>query len=84
VIDTDDVFLPFDSLLGVHYPMDNFAGLNVGSLILKEKLPVHLAQNYGYDEDLVRSKLQALTFDWETFDPYNCTIAGVPVAQRLG
>jgi hypothetical protein len=63
--------------------MDNYAGLNLGFHILKEKLPRHLADNYGYDETLVRSKLEALTFDWETFDPNSCTIAGVPVGERL-
>ncbi|KAL3894305.1 MAG: hypothetical protein SGARI_007787, partial [Bacillariaceae sp.] len=71
------------TVAGVHYPMDNFAGLNIGLNIIKEKLPAHLADYYGYDEGMVRSKLEALTFDWETFDPYECTIAGVPVGDRL-
>jgi hypothetical protein len=83
MIDTNNLCLFSNRLSGVHYPMDNFAGLNIGSKILKDKLPSHLAHNYGYDEDKIRSKLEALIFDWETFDPYDCTIAGVPVAQRL-
>jgi hypothetical protein len=63
--------------------MDNLAGLNIGFHILKEKLPFHLAHYYGYDEELMRSRLEALMFDWETFDPYNCTIDGIPVGERL-
>jgi hypothetical protein len=70
-------------LSGVHYLMDNFAGLNLALHIIKEKLPGHLAEYYGYDASMVQSKLEALAFDWETFDPYSCTIAGIPVGERL-
>jgi membrane-associated phospholipid phosphatase len=71
------------TVAGVHYPMDNYAGLNIGLKIIQDKLPAHLASAYGYDEDMVRNKLEALAFDWETFDPYSCTIAGEPVGARL-
>ncbi|KAG7372892.1 hypothetical protein IV203_033616 [Nitzschia inconspicua] len=71
------------TVAGVHYPMDNYAGLNLGSKIRIEKLPGHLAENYCYNETAVRLRLEALEFDWETFDPRTCTIAGVPVGDRL-
>ncbi|KAG7370516.1 hypothetical protein IV203_019086 [Nitzschia inconspicua] len=71
------------TVAGVHYPMDNYAGLNLGSKIMIEKLPGHLAEYYGYNETAVRSRLEALEFDWETFDPRTCTIGGVPVGDRL-
>jgi hypothetical protein len=77
----DRYILSFGS--GVHYPMDNFAGLNLGLNIIKDKLPGHLANYYGYKEDMVRAKLESLAFDWETFDPYSCTIDGIPVGERL-
>lgn len=63
--------------------MDNYAGLNIGLQIIRETMAGHLAKSYGYNETSVQTKLDALAFDWETFDPYNCTIAGVPVADRL-
>lgn len=66
------------------YPMDNFAGLNIGTEIIKEKLPGHMQDNYGCDAEKMKTKLELLAFDWETFDPYTCTIAGVPVSERPG
>ena len=40
--------------------MDNYAGLNLGMSIIKEKLPKHLEDQYGYDEVKVRAKLNAM------------------------
>lgn len=77
------IFFLFHILSGVHYPMDNLSGLNLGTLILNEKLPKHLATSYGYDEELMKTRLEALSFDWGTFDPYECTIDGVPVGELL-
>jgi membrane-associated phospholipid phosphatase len=71
------------TVAGVHYQMDNLAGLNVGQEILKRKLPGYLAANYNSDPTVVSERLEKLSFDWKDFDPYNCTIANVPVGDRL-
>ncbi|VEU44057.1 unnamed protein product [Pseudo-nitzschia multistriata] len=71
------------TIAGVHYPNDNYAGLNLGQRIIKEKLPPVLAEKYGYDEAKVARKLEALAFDWHDFDSSSCTIAGVSAADFL-
>jgi membrane-associated phospholipid phosphatase len=71
------------TVAGVHYPADNLAGLNIGQQIVKDKLPAHLSERYGYDAAAIKTKLERLSFDWADFDPYNCTIAGVSVSERL-
>eukprot|EP00536_Pseudo-nitzschia_multiseries_P018295 jgi/Psemu1/54964/gm1.54964_g len=71
------------TVAGVHYRMDNIAGLNIGQRIIREKLPAMLAENYGYDAVAVEAKLKALSFDWNDFDAGACTIAGVSAADFL-
>jgi hypothetical protein len=71
------------TVAGVHYEMDNIAGLNLATLIIKEKMPAMMASNYGCDADSVRTKLDHLAFDWKHFNPYDCTILGTPVGDRL-
>ena len=63
--------------------MDNYAGINIGMLIIKEKLPAFLSERYNYDQARVDAKLEHLVFDWADFDSYSCSIEGVPVADRL-
>jgi hypothetical protein len=64
--------------------MDNYAGINIGQQIVLEKLPPYMSERYGCDADKLTKKLELLSFDWGDFDPYNCTIAGVPVGERPG
>lgn len=71
------------TVAGVHYPMDNIAGLNIGQRIVQEKLPKMLSVMYGYNENMVRKKLDALAFDWNTFNAKRCTIGGLSTADFL-
>jgi len=59
------------TVAGVHYPQDNIAGLNNGQRIIREQLPKFLKDNYGYDEDKVKARLEALSFDWNDFKSAN-------------
>ena len=63
--------------------MDNYAGINVGMQIVKEKLPKHLKESYNYDAEKVAAKLEKLQFDWADFDSYACTIEGIGVGDWL-
>jgi hypothetical protein len=63
--------------------MDNYAGINIGMQIIKEKLPSFLSEKYRYDQAKVEAKLEKLAFDWADFDSYACTINGVSVADWL-
>lgn len=71
------------TVAGVHYPMDNIAGLNIGQRIVQEQLPAMMAEKYGYDAAKVRTRLDALAFDWNQFDPHECTINGISIAIFL-
>jgi len=71
------------TVAGVHYPQDNIAGLNIGQRILFEKFPAMMKEKYGYQHDKLQARLEALSFDWNTFDAVECTIDGVPVADFL-
>jgi len=55
-------------------PMDNIAGLNLGQVMIAEKLPFHLAETYGSDADKVQAKVNRLRFDWADFDPKTCQV----------
>jgi hypothetical protein len=57
------------TVAGVHYEQDNLAGLNLGMLIMMEKLPDMLYEKYGADPVKVRDRLEYLYFDWKDFDP---------------
>lgn len=54
---------------GVHYQQDNIAGLNLGRLVMMEKLPTMLYDMYGVDPVKVQERLEYLQFDWEDFNP---------------
>jgi len=71
------------TVAGVHYPQDNIAGLNIGQRIVREKFPAMMVDKYGYQHDKLQARLEALSFDWNTFDAVECTIDGVPVADFL-
>lgn len=71
------------TVAGVHYQQDNLAGLNIGQHLIKECLPNYLRKKFGYDESTIRSRLHALSFDWKTFDPVECTIDGIPAGDFL-
>jgi hypothetical protein len=57
------------TVAGVHYPQDNIAGLNIGQRIIREQLPKFMKDNYGYDYAEVENIVEALSFDWNDFDP---------------
>jgi hypothetical protein len=63
------------TVAGVHYTTDNIAGLNLGQMVLADKLAGHLAENYGADPLAVQEKIDSLIFDWNTFDPVTCTMS---------
>jgi len=61
------------TVAGVHYETDNTAGLNLGSVILSEKLADYLAENYGADRAAVQAKIEANMLDWSTFNSAECS-----------
>jgi hypothetical protein len=68
---------------GVHYQQDNLAGLNIGQRLIRKQLPKFLESKYGYNAEIVKAKLDALSFGWETFDPVSCQIGGVSASVLL-
>ena len=64
------------TVAGVHYHSDNIAGLNLGKEIMRKKLAGHMEDKYGSDRKKVQAKIERLIFDWNHFDPYDCSIAG--------
>ena len=50
--------------------------LGIWFTIIKDKLPSHLADKYGYDAAMVSAKLEALAFDWRDFDPRVALVSG--------
>jgi len=73
------------TVAGVHYPQDNFAGLNIGQRVIRERLPKFLSENYGYEPALVADKVNKLSFDWNKveFTEDGCTIEGKSHIQFL-
>jgi hypothetical protein len=71
------------TVAGVHYQQDNLAGLNIGQHLIRKQLPKFLESNYGYNAEIVKAKLDALSFGWETFDPVSCQISGVSASAFL-
>jgi len=70
------------TVAGVHYKQDNIAGLNIGQRIIKEKLPEYVKTNYGptsKEFEKIERRLEALSFDWNEYDPEKCTINKIPV-----
>lgn len=76
------------TVAGVHYPQDNIAGLNIGQRIIRDKLPHYLMHQYGYNYDMVRRKVEGLSFDWNKFDIKTSKIDGEDywkyIENRLG
>ena len=71
------------TVAGVHYQQDNLAGLNIAQQIIREQLPDMMAEKYGYNSALLASKVEALSFDWSTFDSAAFTIGGLSTAEFL-
>jgi len=69
------------TVAGVHYPSDNIAGLNLGQVVVAEKLPGHLAETYGSDPDKVKAKIKSLRFNWADFDPRTCKFSSPSVSN---
>merc|ERR1712127_53576 len=70
----------YRTLAGVHYPMDNRAGLALGQYLMRKHLPGHLAKLYSCDKasakaikSYVKSKIQQLDhahpLDWAVWKP---------------
>ena len=57
---------------GVHFRTDDIAGLKLGQIIIKDKLPGHLNTQYGSDPHLVTQKIRTLEFDWNDFLNSDC------------
>lgn len=62
------------TVAGVHYKNDNIAGLNIGQQIITEKLPGHLFRMHGANRKAVQKKIWSLRFDWNMFNPKDCTV----------
>lgn len=60
------------TIAGVHYPMDNIAGLNLGQEVVAQKLADHLAEMYESDRTKVEEKIARVRFNWAEFDPWDC------------
>lgn len=71
------------TVAGVHYEQDNIVGLNVGQRIMREKLPAYLEEQYGYNSQRVKDRLDKLSFDWKDFDSKAGTIGGMTAEEFL-
>lgn len=60
------------TVAGVHYDIDNIAGLMMGQEILAQKLPRYLQDEYGADYTAVKEAIEAATFDWTEFKKSDC------------
>mmetsp|Transcript_35286 Transcript_35286/g.54178 ORF Transcript_35286/g.54178 Transcript_35286/m.54178 type:complete len:162 (+) Transcript_35286:154-639(+) len=60
------------TVAGVHYQMDNVAGLNMGQAVIAEKLEDHLVEKYGASRPDVRKKIGDKRTDWSIFDIWTC------------
>jgi membrane-associated phospholipid phosphatase len=67
------------TVAGVHYPDDNIMGLNLGQAILAESMPLHFFERYGSNPAAVRRKIARMRFNWNDFNPEDCSIKGVPI-----
>ena len=57
---------------GVHYDTDNIDGLNMGQAVIADALADKLVERFGADRAAVEKKIEAMRFDWNTFDPRSC------------
>jgi len=60
------------TVAGVHYPTDNIAGLNLGQEILADRLVDHLVDRYSANRSAAQRKVNAMRFDWASFNPVTC------------
>jgi membrane-associated phospholipid phosphatase len=60
------------TVAGVHYPIDNMAGLKLGQEIVARLLPDYLSKRYGSSKAQVRKKIKSLRFNWDTFLDSDC------------
>ncbi|GAX28267.1 hypothetical protein FisN_27Hh082 [Fistulifera solaris] len=67
------------TVAGVHYPTDNIMGLNLGQMILADRMPDHFAESFGTDRAKIQAKIDRMRFDWNDFNVDDCSIAGVPI-----
>jgi len=42
-----------------------------------------MEEKYGYEANMIRTKMDALSFDWNKFDSDACTIDGVSASDFL-
>ena len=57
---------------GVHYQMDNMAGLKLGRELVARFLPGYLNEKYGSSKSAVKAKIASLSFDWDDFLDSDC------------
>mmetsp|Transcript_18752 Transcript_18752/g.27793 ORF Transcript_18752/g.27793 Transcript_18752/m.27793 type:complete len:506 (-) Transcript_18752:315-1832(-) len=55
------------SAAGVHYAMDNIAGLSVGQDMIAKLLPHYLEERYGSDPEYIKRKIEKYRFSWYKF-----------------
>lgn len=65
------------TVAGVHYPTDNYAGLQLGQDLIAGYLPTFLEERYGSDPQLVQEKIDRVRFDWTDFPASHCARFGV-------
>jgi hypothetical protein len=74
VLRTDYAVAYARTVAGVHYPMDNIGGLNLGQEVIADRLADHLAYTYGGEAKCYQRKIDLLRFDWKTYDPRTCQV----------
>ena len=60
------------TVAGVHYQMDNLAGLKLGQEIIAHLLPDFINANYGTSKSVVEEKIKLSRFDWDKFLDSDC------------
>jgi membrane-associated phospholipid phosphatase len=60
------------TVAGVHYRMDNIAGLKLGQEIIARLLPDFINENYGTPKSVVEAKVKLSRFDWDNFLDSDC------------
>mmetsp|Transcript_11527 Transcript_11527/g.17620 ORF Transcript_11527/g.17620 Transcript_11527/m.17620 type:complete len:116 (+) Transcript_11527:327-674(+) len=65
------------TVAGVHYQMDNIAGLNMGQHAVADRLVDHLVTKYGANRDAVLAKIEKVRFDWRDINIWDCDTQGL-------
>lgn len=55
------------TVAGVHYFSDNTSGLNLGTEVIANVLPVYLHSRFGSDVETVKAKIKRIRSDWNTY-----------------